>query len=160
MMRQRRGLRVPVHPLLERRVRLLPLHRVQKLGINLRILGEIHERIGIGAHVDLDDPVLVVEHVEVNVLIQEVPIITGVLPFLVHLPYETPNRKVVVVHLEVVVLPHRGSEPRYVLFGELPIAHGNRLLVALELQLVWRANQTVPIQHLPERHLLLFQITW
>lgn len=95
-----------------------------------------------------------------DVLVKVVSIITRVFPFLINLPYETPNRQIIIIHLKVVVFTNSGPKIRHFFFCKCLLANRQRVLVLLELELIRSTNQPIPIQYFTQCFFLLFQMIY
>ena len=149
VLRQERVAAVLLHAALERDARLLPLDGVRELNLNGHILGDVHRLRRVGADVDLDHAVVVVRDVEVYVR-EEVVAQLGVsrAQDLLHLSDEAPDGKVVVVHLEVVVIRNSLAERLEVPLFEHLAAQLLVVTIDAEADVVRRRDESVRVQHL------------
>mmetsp|Transcript_29136 Transcript_29136/g.82144 ORF Transcript_29136/g.82144 Transcript_29136/m.82144 type:complete len:246 (+) Transcript_29136:1274-2011(+) len=142
---------VLVHPLLERHSGLLPLDTVAEINCHSLRLGDIDGSQRVSRHVDLDDAVVIVGNIEVDVRKQVVTeLILSRSKDLLDLSNKTPERKIIKVHLEVVVILHSLAEGLHVLLIQDRGAQVLVLLVLPEVYGVWGVDQTVPLQNLSQ----------
>jgi|TARA_B110000967_G_scaffold197143_1_gene228533 hypothetical protein len=125
----------------------VPVRKLNRLFAGAGVVRDVHRAQRIGADVDLHDLVPVVGHVEVHVREQVIPHFSVCVWFqdLLDLPHETPNRQVVVEHLEIVILLHGFSEFFQIRLRQRLAAQTLVLLVHPERYVVRRARHPVAL---------------
>lgn len=137
-----------LHPLLKERVSLRPFHWVWELSLNLSILSEVHQSIWIRMDTDLNDSVVIIKNIESEMFVKKVFVLSRVnLAFPFNLPNESPNWKIIKIHLKLVVLAYCFTEFSHLFFSELLIAYWSGLMISIKLKLIRSISKTVSIQY-------------